>query len=193
LLDANCLRHGDVSYHIETALMAHFSKKPEVEKREKPKPVDENLEFYFDQFWESGIRKTGKKQAKSAFLKILKGKVQKREFTEYLIKDVQWRLSNNQLGFSEMHPTTYLRNERWTDERVQQRPATNGSQGLSSAEQSALILAQCEAEEAGNGFMASHGANVPWSMDQGRGQPDYGARAIDAEFSLVVQQDGGAN
>jgi len=54
-----------------------------------------------------------------------------------------------------------------------------------SQQQTALILAQCEADEADNGFMGSHGAIVPPSMDQSGGREINGSEPIDGEFSVV--------
>lgn len=79
------------------------------------------LDFCFDKFWHSGIRKVGKKKCLPLFARILKahsnGKVPVvYDFTTMLVNDIQKRLAINQLGFSEMHPTTYLNGERWNDE-----------------------------------------------------------------------------
>jgi len=72
----------------------------------------------FDSFWSSGIRKLNKKKAKSVFTNILKKQADKTGFVQMLIDDVQARININQLGFTEMHPTTYLNGERWTDDKV---------------------------------------------------------------------------
>lgn len=72
---------------------------------------------HFETFWNSGMRKIGKKKTKPLFTKILKSRKEPpEEFVQMLCQDIQNRLNNNQLGFSEMHPTTYLNGERWTDE-----------------------------------------------------------------------------
>jgi len=70
----------------------------------------------FDNFWASGIRKMNKKKARSSFAKVIKSQDDPDAFTDQLIFDVQKRLKGNQLGFKEMHPTTYLNGERWEDE-----------------------------------------------------------------------------
>ena len=74
----------------------------------------------FEEFWLSGIRKVGKKAAKSRYIKILKNLkgVSDQDFNARLITDVKKRLSMNQLGFAEMHPTTYLNGERWNDDLI---------------------------------------------------------------------------
>lgn len=158
------------------------------------------LESEFDRFWKSGIRKIGKKQAKSAFKKILKAKHQKIEFTDYLVKDIQWRLANNQLGFSEMHPTTYLRNERWTDERRQQpKQSASHSGGRPSiaeraAQQTEIIQARIASGEFDQRPMGQDDAAIPRQVDIGGGRKARSlwaeSGAVDAELSPVVPQNG---
>ena len=87
------------------------------------KPLDQSAidrELMFEEFWLSGIRKVGKKAAKSRYIKILKNLkgVSDQDFNARLITDVKKRLSMNQLGFAEMHPTTYLNGERWNDDLI---------------------------------------------------------------------------
>jgi len=84
----------------------------------------------FDLFWESGIRKVNKKKAKSLFNNLLKKQDDIGVFTSKLCRDVSARLNSNQLGFAEMHPTTYLNGERWKDEVINH--AENRSNGYSS-------------------------------------------------------------
>lgn len=76
-----------------------------------------DIDLCFDNFWKSGIRKVNKKKAKSLFTNILKKTTDQgwSEFTEILTEDIYARLNSNQLGFKEMHPTTYLNGERWKD------------------------------------------------------------------------------
>lgn len=87
------------------------------------KPIDKtldqseiDLDLLFDKFWLSGIRKVNKKKARPLFLKILAKEDDKVFFASSLCNDVHLRLMANQLGFAEMHPTTYLNGERWNDE-----------------------------------------------------------------------------
>jgi len=77
----------------------------------------------FQRFWTAGMRKVSKKKAIPLFNRVLKERDKSlwesvEEFTDFLILDIQTRLSTNQLGFKEMHPTTYLNGERWDDEIV---------------------------------------------------------------------------
>lgn len=71
----------------------------------------------FEVFWDSGISKKNKKQALRSFTAYVKrNKVCPNEFAEKLAQDVKARKAAQQLGFNQMHPTTYLNNERWEDE-----------------------------------------------------------------------------
>lgn len=205
VLNSNCSRHGDVTFHIENALTEYFKigKKPQAEKavavaaKKQVSEIDPDAEF--ERFWLSGIRKTGKKQARAVFKKILSGKQQKIEFTDYLIKDVQWRLCAEQLGFAELHPTTYLRNERWTDERRAKTATSsdNGKPSLAarSAEQTAIIQAQLAAGAFDQRPMGQDDPAISQPVDIfGGGQAgglwaDEGA--VDGEFQPMVSQNGG--
>lgn len=92
----------------------------------------------FESYWLAGMKKVNKKKAKSLFISIVKKQDDPSMFTHNLIQDVSKRLSSNQMGFAEMHPTTYLNGERWTDEI---REASNGqyqqpNQQISTVERS---------------------------------------------------------
>jgi hypothetical protein len=83
----------------------------------------------FDQFWNSGIRKTGKKDCEPLFKKIISKAEDKESFTQKLVSDIQKRIQLNQLGFENLHPKTYLNGERWTDDypRPQQQTQNTAS------------------------------------------------------------------
>lgn len=49
-------------------------------------------------------------------MRLIKSEENPLDFTNNLINDVLVRLDSNQLGFEQMHPTTYLNGERWNDE-----------------------------------------------------------------------------
>jgi hypothetical protein len=74
------------------------------------------LDELFEQFWNAGMVKVNKKKARQIFTKLAKKEEDVFSFTENLIIDIQKRLEIRQLGFSAMHPTTYLNGERWDDE-----------------------------------------------------------------------------
>jgi len=74
------------------------------------------IEELFEDFWKAGMVKVKKKAAKKLFIKIV-GKMPDPEIaTQDLIGDIQSRLRVKQFGFAALHPTTYLNQERWTDE-----------------------------------------------------------------------------
>ena len=80
------------------------------------KNIDEVIGGLFESFWLAGMVKVNKKKARQIFTRLVKKEIDMRDFTEGLIVDVQKRLEIRQLGFSAMHPTTYLNGERWDDE-----------------------------------------------------------------------------
>jgi hypothetical protein len=136
---SQCVRQGDVTHYTKEALTDWCDKKEaELKPQEPPKAVvadifdKECLDFCFDQFWGSGIRKVNKKKARPLFVNVLKkhsdaNKPTPYDFTNMLVNDVEARLNSNQLGFSEMHPTTYLNGERWNDEAEKQSGARKPS------------------------------------------------------------------
>lgn len=82
---------------------------------EKSTLVDEA----FNLFWSAGMRKANKKGALSSFAKAVKeSKMDAEQFAQKLVKDVKARIASGQIGFKEMHPTTYLNGQRWEDEIV---------------------------------------------------------------------------
>lgn len=120
-----------VSY-IAAQILDNYYKPKKDKMDEFQETIDTNmslkgelLDAYFDTFWDAGMRKIGKKKAQSLFNKIILklGYTYAGSFTGNLVRDIQKRLKINQLGFAEMHPTTYLNGERWNDEI---REPTNG-------------------------------------------------------------------
>lgn len=84
------------------------------------KEVNNELEDAFNLFWSAGMKKSNKTKSYTAFRK-LSGKTPM-EFAEKLAVDIKARLSNQQLGFDKMMPTTYLNGQRWDDEQSIQQP-----------------------------------------------------------------------
>ena len=76
----------------------------------------EEVDEFFEMFWVAGMVKVNKKKARQIFTRLAKKESDVFAFTDGLILDVQKRLEIRQLGFSAMHPTTYLNGERWDDE-----------------------------------------------------------------------------
>lgn len=95
--------------------------KPILKDLDQSKIDPDELNFCFDQFWQSGIRKVNKKKCKPIFIKSINNqKLTPCDFTSLLVKDIRLRISSNQLGFDLLHPTTYLAGERWNDEITQE-------------------------------------------------------------------------
>jgi len=91
-------------------------------------PIVDQLEVSFDQFWIAGMRKVNKKKALSAYKSQFKANKKSLDkvnpelhFANHLIMDIKKRLDLGQLGFAEMHPTTYLNGERWNDDYPEKR------------------------------------------------------------------------
>lgn len=74
------------------------------------------LDEAFEKFWKMGMRKQNKQKALLAFKRQAKGR-NLDDFLAMLAADIESRLATGQQGFAEMHPTTYLNNKRWEDER----------------------------------------------------------------------------
>jgi hypothetical protein len=76
---------------------------------------DKNKDL-FDLFWITSSKRGDKKKAYSYFNKILNKKDSPQAFTDFLINDIKQRKESGQLGFDQMHITTYLNGERFDDE-----------------------------------------------------------------------------
>ena len=191
-LDFICERHGDVSWHIEQALkgykpISQLSTQIKAEPTEprgiSSTPIKDGwveAEQLFDDFWHSGIRKVNKKKAKALFSNLLKKprELSKLDFTYRLIQDIKTRLASNQLGFAEMHPTTYLNGERWNDEVT---PNAQNQLGRPTAT-SRLTPAQ-----------RTKAAGERWEAEQKDNVPTMGGNAGDLRSSVQQPIRGGAD
>jgi len=101
-------------------------------------PDQELLERLFSRFWAAGMKKVKKPAAVKSFNKIINLKTNQEEFVDWLVQDIQRRLDSKQLGFEEMHPTTYLNGQRWEDERTL-ATHQNGNGNAHSGPQSSII------------------------------------------------------
>ncbi len=125
------------------------------------------IEEAFAVFYNAGMRKLNPKGALKYFTALCKKS--KKEFTpieiaNHLANDVKIRLANNQMGFDKMHPTTYLNNERWNDERVQESNAAGNQE--SENERSARKLAEWSAQRNGN-YQGDEQAGMALEYGQG--------------------------
>lgn len=133
---------------------------------------DETVEKAFDIFWESGIRKLNRKKAFSIFCGICKKYKSDNpiEIAETMADDVKHRLSINQIGFDQMHPTTYLNGERWLDERVQATNAVGYSKGA-NADPMAGVNAALQRREQQRNNQRNEQAGL--ALESGRGALPY--------------------
>tara|TARA_R110002167_G_scaffold45515_6_gene136754 strand:+ start:4549 stop:5391 length:843 start_codon:yes stop_codon:yes gene_type:complete len=95
-------------------------------------PIVDQVKVSFDQFWIAGMRKVNRKKALLAYKSQFKANKKNLDkvnpelhFANHLINDVKKRLELDQLGFSEMHPTTYLNGERWNDDYPEKRTSSD--------------------------------------------------------------------
>lgn len=105
----------------------------ETQAKGNHKPLTNNqepiidIDMCFSEFWEAGMVKQNRKAALKKFTSILQKQDDPEQFTQRLVADIKTRLERNQLGFAELHPTTYLNNERWEDDLpVAQKQKNNG-------------------------------------------------------------------
>lgn len=76
-----------------------------------------DLDVAFEHIWKIYPTKKGKKQALAKFKSIVKGRTETTEqFAAMILSDISERINRRQFGFDKLHLTTYLNQERWTDE-----------------------------------------------------------------------------
>ena len=93
----------------------------------------------FDIFYSAGLVKKSRMAAAKKFDALVKEmKCDPLEFANLLKSDIEYRINNNQFGIDKLHPSTYLNQQRWTDEHEATQQSNNGQpQGnrkLSAAE-----------------------------------------------------------
>ena len=184
------------AYHIQEACrqyLKQFDKPVAKPKKVSTTPITgEGLEHgrLFELFWVAGMKKTNKIKAKPIFIKLLVKATPTYEeaFTNQLINDVKKRLASNQLGFDQMHPTTYLNGERWNDEvtpNEQNQPRANsGGYKLSAVERVAAATEKNRAARASNrGDLGNAGGDI-WE------QPSEPVRRINAgSMDIIAEGD----
>ena len=118
---------GDASA-LQVQSKSNAKQEPRTMNHEPVKTIDQNeFDRLFDMFWQSGIRKINKKRAVTLFNNLLKKQKQPELFVNMLVSDISIRLEVKQLGFEQMHPTTYLNGERWADEVIDNAENQSGS------------------------------------------------------------------
>lgn len=81
-----------------------------------------DLESLFDEFWQAGLRKDGKKPAREKFIALLNKQSDPASFARRLVDDVRIRLDAAVPGFDKLHPKTYLNQQRWLDDVPERCP-----------------------------------------------------------------------
>lgn len=135
---------------------------PKEEKRREEKNNNKTLDQSaidqcFESFWSAGMRKINKKKTQPLFEKIITKHAKPDgptvfDLTAQLVADIHNRLSAGQLGFAEMHPTTYLNGERWNDEipTPQQQSATEQPRSASERVRAAVSAKAANRDRAGS-------------------------------------------
>ena len=99
-------------------------------KNHKPVIKDLLCEEAFAIFYSAGLVKKSKVKALSTFKSLVKQmECDPMEFAELLKSDVQYRINNNQFGINKLHPSTYLNQQRWTDEHDSEKSNNGYAQG----------------------------------------------------------------
>ena len=95
---------------------------------------DHLLDEGFEIFYSAGLVKKSKSQAFKKFKSLAKQmKADPIESGQLLSTDVQTRIAKQQFGIDKLHPSTYLNNQRWTDEHEE----TNNGRIAPTGKQSA--------------------------------------------------------
>jgi uncharacterized protein YdaU (DUF1376 family) len=158
----------------------------------KDKSIEQNalLEDGFEIFYTAGLVKKSKLAAFKTFKSLCKaGKFEPSEFGGMLANDVRQRISLGQFGIDKLHPSTYLNQHRWTDEK------TNDGIAQATGKQSAAerITARNNAKYG----QPSGGLGLAEGRGDLRGAMDQGERGItfDDVGSCIEQDDtsGGEN
>ncbi|WP_075881823.1 hypothetical protein [Vreelandella massiliensis] len=77
---------------------------------------NQRLEEAFEVFYNAGLPKKKRKYAQKAFERAAKRQPDPMPFAEMLAANIQTRLLAGEVGFAQLHPSTYLNQERWLDE-----------------------------------------------------------------------------
>ncbi|QTL40574.1 replication protein [Xenorhabdus budapestensis] len=115
---------------------------PEPAKQDQIQSVFENI------FWLAGMKKIGKPKALSAFKSQFKAWRKEtggtpEQFAAFLVGDIRSRLQAKIFGFENLHPTTYLNQKRWEDEKpATSTPAkpTSGQSGITVSKSGLVFL-----------------------------------------------------
>jgi len=121
-----------------TPVQPNINQEP-LTKNHKPVIKDLLCEEAFSIFYSAGLIKRSKAKAFSTFKSLVKQmECDPLEFAELLSDDIKHRISTNQFGIDKLHPSTYLNQQRWTDDYETAKQSNNGlpegSRKLSASE-----------------------------------------------------------
>jgi len=161
--------HAEVTgCHAEGDKLSHDPISTPITSPESIYMCEKTLEQGFDIFYSAGLPKKSKVKALAKFKSLAKQmKADPIEFGQLLSQDIQTRIAKQQFGIDKLHPSTYLNNQRWTDEHE-----TNNGQLTPTGKQSASerIAARNNAkygEQPGCGLgMAEGGGDLRGTMGE---------------------------
>ncbi|WP_299948065.1 helix-turn-helix domain-containing protein [uncultured Microbulbifer sp.] len=112
---------GDTNSNLDSETKSNLDSAAKNKEQTNEQTIEQTntmIDSAFDRFWSAGLPRVGKQKAHAAFLANLKkSKRDAESFAELLAEDIEHRLLANQFGFDRLHPTTYLNQCRWEDER----------------------------------------------------------------------------
>lgn len=151
--------------------MCDSEESPEIRQKESFQEND-LIEEGFNIFYQSGLVKKSKSQSIKAFTKIVKKeKCNPVELGNLLRRDIQTKLSNNEFGFNKLHPSTYLNQERWTDETTNNNELTKTDGRLSASERITQANNQRYSQQGSSGLgLAEDGRHISRSLDTRAGE-----------------------
>lgn len=182
-LKANCLRHGDVTWHVENALREYFSKKPEVEKPKKEVVKSEKASRFIPPTVQEVVD----------YCLERGNSIDAQHFVDYYQSN-NWMRGKNKIKDWKACVRTWEKN----NDRRSNQPSGQGARKLSlaerSAQQTAIIQAKLAAGEFDQCPMGSDGAAIPAQVGLIGGRQDVysGAeeRPIHGELLAMVPEDG---
>lgn len=101
-----------------------------MQKSAKPKKQEHLLTLLlaFDRFWCAGLVKRSRATAVPAFIRQLKTlRMRPDDFVDMAVADIAARKKAQQPGIDQLHPETYLNQQRWTDELPTDTNQTSGA------------------------------------------------------------------
>ena len=145
------------------------------------KPITNNQETVlkelrenaFNIFYCAGLVKKSKVKALSNFISLVKQMdCDPIEFAELLKKDIEYRINGKQFGIDNLHPSTYLNQQRWTDEYDSQEnnnglPQAGGKQSASERTTARNNIKYGSEQPSGGLGLATDGRDLREPMGEG--------------------------